>query len=190
MGSLSSHEAAVALGRIRWHGASPSLMGRVLTVSARVQVFVQLPSPGSQSGTGDGVWLDADVIGISEDRLELRTSFARFVAEPSLACRWPLDAAPLTRRELERIFAESAADVSHELASLVDRFQDDPQLRRSPLEQLLAYAASVRDCASKVQAIATLIESVSHDLSAHADRSMLVVAQSPRALESNGAKRF
>ncbi len=190
MGSLSSVEAAVALGRIRWLGASPSLMGRVLTVSARVQVFVQLPSPGTQLGATEGVWLDAEVVSIGEGLLELRTSFARFMAEPTLACRWSLDAAPLTRRELERIFAESVADVSHELASLVDRFQDDPQLRRSPLEQLLAYATSVRGCATKVQAIATLIEAVSQALSAHADRSMLVVAQPERAMESNGAKRF
>jgi len=173
---LSSLQAAIALGRIRWNGETPSLMGRTLTVSARLQVYVHLPKGGGSTGATDGVWLDADVVDIAQGQIELQTSFARFFAEARLACRWPLDAAPLTRRELERIFAESVADVNGEMSGLVERFQDDPELRRAPHEQLLAYGTAVRDCASKVQAIAALIESVSQDLTSQgSDRSMLVV---------------
>ncbi len=187
---MSALEVAVSLGRVRWQGSTPSLMGRVLTAGARIQVYVQLPPAPSLSGASDGAWLDAEVSAIGEGSIELKTSFARFTAEPSLAGRWPLNAAPLTRRELERIFAEGAADVSHELSTLVGRFLDDPQLRRAPLEQLLAYAGSVRVCARKVEAIAMLIEGVSQDLSSQADRYMLVVAQPPRAAELPAARRF
>ncbi len=190
MGSISALEAAIALGRIRWQGATPSLMGRLLTAAARVQVFVQVPSATGTGSATDGIWLDAEVLSVRPQQVELRTSFARFIAEPSLACRWPLDAPPLTRSELERIFAESVAFVSETMAGLVARFQNDPQLRSAPLEQLMAYSASMRDCATQVQAIATIIESVSQELSGQGDRSMLLVGQPLRAGEATGSRRF
>ena len=62
---MSSLETAAALGRIRWQGATPSLMGRVLTLSARVQVYVTLPSANGQ-GASEGVWLDAEVVAIAK----------------------------------------------------------------------------------------------------------------------------
>ena len=176
---MSTLETAAALGRIRWQGATPSLMGRVLTVNARVQVYVSLPSANGQ-GASEGVWLDAEVVAIAKAHIELRTSFARFVAEPNLPSRWPPDASPLTRSELERVFAESVASVSAELSSLVTRFQNDPELKRAPAEQLMRYSVAVSDCADKVRAMSVLISDVSQDLSSQADRSKLLVAQPPR----------
>lgn len=122
----------------------------------------------------------------------VRTSFARFIAETSIACRWPKEAPPANRRELERVFAECVSDVSHEMESLVERFLDDPMLKSSPLEQLLAYSLAMRECATKVRAIATVLEGASQDLSARADRSMLVVGQSgrPASEAAGGPKRF
>lgn len=184
---MISQFSALELGRIRWQRGKASLMGRGIAVGVSLQVFVQLPSANGMGGT-DGVWLDAEVLSTSDEQLQLRTSFARFSAEPTLACRWPADAAPLTRRELEQIYAESVADVSATMAHLVTQFQDDPQLRQAPLEQLRAYTQAMRECARKVEAIAGLIEGVSQDLSAQSDRSMLVVAQPTRP--GDPAKRF
>ncbi len=176
---MSSLETAAALGRIRWQGATPSLMGRVLTANARLQVRVSLPSANGQ-GAAEGVWLDAEVVGITKGQLELRTSFARFIAEPNLPSRWPPDASPLTRSELERVFVESVSSVSAELASLVTRFQSDPELKRAPAEQLLRYSVAVGEVSDKVRAISALIADVSQDLASQVDRSKLLVAQPPR----------
>ena len=169
---------SLSLGRIRWQGSTPSLMGRALTTTSRVQVFVQ--GSGGSNGAGDGVWLDADVVSIASGKLELRTSFARFVAEPVLSCRWPLDASPLTRRELEQVFADSVAEVTREMAGLVKRFQDDPQLKTAPQAQLLAYSVAMSECSEKVHAISALMEQVSHSVFAQGDRSILVVGQESR----------
>ena len=187
---MISQQTAVELGRIRWQRGTPSLMGRGIVAGVHLQVFVLLPGAANTPGATEGVWLDAEVLSTNDEQLQLRTSFARFVAEPTLACRWPADASPLTRRELEQIYAESVTDVSATMANLVSRFRDDPQLRQSPLEQLRAYSTAMRECARKVEAIAGLIESVSQDLSAQADRSMLVVAQPTRTAEMGGLKRF
>jgi len=193
MGSVSKAvDAAVVLGRIRWRDSTPSLMGRVVTVGSRLQVFVQTPSQDSTSGGSDGVWLDADVLSIRDSYVEVRTSFARFIAEPSIACRWPNNAPLANRRELERVFAECVSETTQQMESLVERFLDDPMLKSSPLEQLLAYSLAMRECSTKVRAIASVLEGASQDLSARADRSMLVVGQSgrPASEAAGGPKRL
>jgi len=181
MGSVNTAvDPVFALGRIRWHGATPSLMGRIVTAGARLQVFVHQQATTGSVQTADGMWLMAEVVSIANSQLELKTSFARFIAEPSLACRWPLDAAPLTRSELERSFTESVDDVSREMQGLSKRFLGDPELRNSPFERLLQYSAAIGECAHKVQAISALLAAASHDLSARADRAMLVVSMESR----------
>lgn len=190
MGPLNpSTDMARALGRVRWQGTTPSLMGRPMTIGARLQVHVQLPSAGGTAGTTEGVWLDADVVNIAAGRLELRTSFARFLAEPALACRWSPDSTPLTRRELERVFAESVADISMDMNSLVRRFHNDPLLKTSPLEQLSAYSAAMSDCAEKVNTVAKLIDTVAQELSSQTDRSMLLVGQDRMMDSAAGGRR-
>jgi len=185
-------DVAVVLGRIRWRDSTPSLMGRVVAAGSRLQVFVETPSSDSQPIAHEGVWLDAEVQSVHDGYVEVRTSFARFIAEPSIACRWPKDAPPANRRELERVFAECVSEATQQMESLVARFLDDPMLKSSPLEQLLAYSLAMRECATKVRAIASVLEGASQDLSAHADRSMLVVGQStrPASEAAGGPKRF
>ncbi len=170
---------SLTLGRIRWQGSTPSLMGRVLSSGSRLQVFVK-GSAGAGGSATEGVWLDADVAEISNGKLELRTSFARFVAESAISCRWPLDATPLTRRELEQVFSDSVAEVTREMGGLVKRFQDDPALKSTPQEQLLAYSVAMHECSEKVHAISALMENVSHRVFAQGDMSMLIVGHEAR----------
>ncbi len=174
---MISSDAAGWLGRIRWRDGKPSLMGRPLTVESRVQVFVKVPGGSINDAQGEGLWLDAEVVDVRDPSIELRTSFARFRAEDSLACRWPPDAPPLTRRELEITFADSVADVSTAMLTLVEQFKIDPRLRKSPLEPLLGYAGSIRECSRRIVDVAALMEGVAQELSDPGDRSKLVVGQ-------------
>lgn len=172
---MTRQEVTRILGRIRWTNGNPMLLGRKLQLGAEVQVLVQLEVKGEQTGT----WLDADVSAIDTAGVELRTSFARFRIEPSAMCRWPATAQTLTRRELALCFATTSSDVVSELQQLVARFEDDPQLRKVPQEQLIAYGRALDDCGERIAALASLMQNVAQDLAVAADGSMLVIGQPP-----------
>ncbi len=142
-------------------------------MGASIQVLVQL----TRSDNDDGTWLDAEVSAVDRHSVELLTSFARFRVEPAALCRWPLQAPTLTRRELASCFSATTAEVTSDLKRLVKQFDEDPQLRKVPQEQLNAYGNAVSACADKVAAMAALLQSVAQDLSVAADRSLLVVGQ-------------
>jgi hypothetical protein len=176
MGSVSQPvDAAIVLGRVRWQGGTPSLMGRAIAAGSKLQVFV--PTDGAEPQRTAGVWMDAEVLSTADGRLGIRSSFARFTADSSLRCRWPADAPPMNRGELQRLFAESVTDVTAEMESVVKGFLDDPLLKSSPVDRLLTYGAAMRESAMQVRAIASILEKASRDLSARVNRSMLVVAQ-------------
>ncbi len=173
MASLTRQDVTRILGQIRWTQDGPTLLGRKLQLGAHVQVLVELEAQGEQAGT----WLDAEVSAIDAGGLELRTSFARFRIEPSALCKWPSSAPTLTRRELAQCFSATSADVISELQQLVVRFENDPQLRKVPQEQLTAYGRALNECGERIRAVGALMNNVAQDLAVAADGSMLVVGQ-------------
>lgn len=173
MAALTRLDVTRILGQIRWTHDGPTLLGRKLQLGAQVQVLVELDVKGEQVGT----WMDAEVSAIDAAGVELRTSFARFHMEPSALCRWPASAPTLTRRELGLCFAATSSDVISELQQLVARFENDPQLRKVPQDQLAAYGRALESCGERISAVASLMNNVAQDLAVAADGSLLVVGQ-------------
>lgn len=172
---MSRPSISDCLGFLQYTGEGTFLLGRRLTIGVTIEISVE--HGAVQDGVaGIGVWLPATVQSISGDETIFSTSFATFKAAPSLRARWPSGAAPFTRSELSQLFTMTAARTGDRLRRLAERFSVDPELRRAPNTQLAAYASAIGDETDTVAALAALPELVSQDITAGADRAMLVVA--------------
>jgi len=172
---MSRPSISDCLGFLQYTDEGTYLLGRRLTIGGTIEISVERGA--AQDGVaGAGVWLPATVQSIRGDETIFSTSFATFKAEPSLRARWPAGAAPFTRRELSQLFTMTAARTGDRLTRLAQRFAVDPELRRAPNVQLAAYATAIGDETDTVAALAALLELVSQDITAGADRAMLIVA--------------
>ena len=84
--------------------------------------------------------------------------------------------------------AATTTYLTQRLGSIAERFDVDPELRRDPGAALRMYSLAIADETNMLRALGELLEQVAQDITANADRSMLITNAPPPPPAPRGAR--